>query len=199
MVKLIIFDFNGVATKGGYAKSMPILAKRYNIPKQALYDIFYTKYLNMGATNQISEDDVWRLPVKHFGIKDDWRQIRKFHWDLQTPNFPVVNLANKLRKNYQVIILTKNISGQLDYIVKQTKIDKYFDEIINTQELNLPKASHRTMLYITNKFRVKPQEIIYIDDQDDNLIESKKIGIKTILYKNFRQFKRELDQYLDTG
>lgn len=192
MIKLIIFDFNGVATTGGYAKTMPILAKRYKVPLQQIYDVFYTKYLNLGATNKISEDDVWRLPVKHFGIKDDWRKLRKLHLDMQNPQKRVVTLANKLRKNYQVIMLTKNISGQLAYVIKRTGMDQYFDEVINTQTLNLPKASKKTMRYIMKKFSVKPKESIYIDDQEDNLKEAKKVGIRTILYANFRQFKKEL-------
>lgn len=198
MIKLIIFDFNGVSTKGGYAKTIPILAKRYKIPKQKMYDIFYTKYLNLGATNKISEQDVWRLPVKHFDIKDDWQKLRKFHLDLQVPNKIVCNYANRLRKKYRIIMLTKNISGQLNYVIKNTHVSKYFDEIINTQKLNLPKASHKTMQYIMKKFSLNPNEIIYIDDQKDNLEQAKKIGIFTILYKKFSQFKLELNKILNS-
>ena len=67
--------------------------------------------------------------------------------------------------------------------------------MINTWELGLPKASRKTINVITKRFKVKPSEIIYIDDQESNLVEARKMGIKTIFYQNFKQFKKEFDRY----
>lgn len=47
------------------------------------------------------------------------------------------------------------------------------------------------MKYLAKRFNVKPNEVIYIDDQEDNLSDAKKLGIHTILYKDFKQFKKE--------
>jgi len=46
------------------------------------------------------------------------------------------------------------------------------------------------------RLKVKPQEIVYADDQRNNLVDAKKMGIKTIFVKNFNQFKKDLNKYL---
>jgi len=35
-----------------------------------------------------------------------------------------------------------------------------------------------------------------VDDQDFNLLEANKIGVKTILYKNFKKLKEEMNKIL---
>jgi HAD superfamily hydrolase (TIGR01509 family) len=60
----------------------------------------------------------------------------------------------------------------------------------------LPKASGKTIRYLAKKFRVKFSEIIYIDDQAENLTAARKLGAKTILYKNFNQFKKDFNKFL---
>ncbi len=47
------------------------------------------------------------------------------------------------------------------------------------------------------KFKIKPEEIVYADDQDSNLKDARKLGIKTILVRNFSKFKKELKKSLD--
>lgn len=70
------------------------------------------------------------------------------------------------------------------------------DDVINTWEYSLPKASRQTIQFLCQRFGVKPDEILFADDQLDNLVEPKKAGVKIIYYKNFGQFKKELQRYI---
>ena len=69
--------------------------------------------------------------------------------------------------------------------------------MINTWELNLPKASKKTLRVVMKKFKVRAEEIIYADDQENNLIDARQMGIKTILVKNYNHFLRELKKLLE--
>jgi FMN phosphatase YigB (HAD superfamily) len=39
------------------------------------------------------------------------------------------------------------------------------------------------------KFKVKPEEVFYADDQRENLVEAERMGIKTVFYEDFREFR----------
>ena len=94
-------------------------------------------------------------------------------------------------------MLSKNTRSQFVATKKKfPEVWQSFDKVINTWELGLPKASKKTILTIAKIFKVKPSEIVYIDDQRNNLIEPRKMGVKTIFYQNFEQFKKELNKYL---
>ena len=88
-------------------------------------------------------------------------------------------------------MLSKNTPGQFKETIKQFKIRNTFKNLINTYDLKLPKASVKTIRFVLKKFKVRPEEVIMIDDQAFNLVEPKKLGVKTILYKNFGKMKAD--------
>ncbi len=42
------------------------------------------------------------------------------------------------------------------------------------------------------KLGVKPEEVVFVDDKEENVKAAQDIGINTILFKNSEQFKKEL-------
>ena len=126
-----------------------------------------------------------------------WQELRDLHYRLFTIDQKVVKLNKELNKQgYQTLLLSKNTRSQFATTSKRFGFKKKFKNIINTWELGLPKASTATLKEIMKRFKVKPQEIVYADDQQGNLVDAKKMGVKTILVKNYSQFKKELIQYL---
>ncbi|MCD4760376.1 HAD-IA family hydrolase [bacterium] len=108
-----------------------------------------------------------------------------FDFDLQLNN-----------KGYKVSLLSKNTSGQFTYLVNKYSLDKYFD-VQNTYDLRLEKKDIRTMQYVLKKYKVKGSEVVFVDDQDFNLPNAKKLGVHTHLYKNFKDFKTRLNKVLN--
>lgn len=197
-IKLIIFDAYGVCLTGGYSTTCKFLAKKFRKNWKEIYNIVYTKYFNQAALKKISQDDAWLKAIKELNLPININNLKKKHYDLMGINKSVLSLASELEKNYRILLLSKNTRSQLrDINNRFPEIKKVFGKnIINTWEHNLPKASGETVEFVCERYHVKPQEIIYTDDQQSNLDVAHKMGIKTILYKNFRQFKKELNDYL---
>lgn len=196
-IKLIIIDFYGVMTKGSYRDTCRWLAKKYKLDFDYLYDIIYHKYFSRATLGKISESQSFALPIKELGLKETWQELRRKHLSFQALNESVFNLCLKLQKQgYMILLLSKNTPNQFALNLKQMKIRKYFKNIINTFDLSLPKSSVKTIKYVLKKYKVKPAEVIMTDDQDFNLVEPEKIGVKVILYRNFKIFKKRLNEYL---
>lgn len=195
-IKLILFDFNGVAVIGSHKDTMKYLARNYGHQWQDLYRIFYTKYHNLLAVKKISLKESWEKPLKQFNIPLTWKKAVDIHNSFPRLNRSVINTAGKLRKDYKCVVISKNVREYWRFYKKNLGFHKYFDEVINLQEYKLPKASAKTLNFICQRYKVKPEEIIYIDDQSDNLRIPKKKRVKTILYQNFSQFRKELENYL---
>jgi HAD superfamily hydrolase (TIGR01509 family) len=196
-IKLIIVDYYGVLTLGSYKETCLWLAKKYKMDFNHVYSIVYHKYFSPAALGKITEKQSFELPIKELGLKESWRELRKKHMSFQRKNKPVFNYVLKLqRAGFTIALLSKNTPEQFSEALKKIGTRKYFKNIINTFDLKLPKFSVKTIKYILKKFKVKPEEAMMIDDQDFNLVEASKLGVKTIYYKNFKQFKKELDSYL---
>lgn len=191
-IKLIIFDAYGVVIKGGFPPTCQYLAKRFHLPYKKVFAVVYTKWFNMAAERKIMQEQAWRGAIKELGISITWRELHNRHMAQMKLNLPVIRLAKKIRKDYKTLILSKNTKMQWRDGVAKLSAPHYFDSSINTQNLGLPKASPKTLHYLMKRFNVKKEEIIYIDDQENNLTSARQLGIKVIYYKSFSQFKREL-------
>lgn len=195
-IKLIIFDAYGVILKGGYPPTMRIFAKMFHRNWKELYAVFYTKYFNLAAEGKIKESEAWKKPIACFGFKLSWKKALDIHLNRMDTLKGNLLLAKKILTRCTTLLLTKNTPIQFkEAVFKRFKLNKYFSYIINTYDLKLPKAGKKTYQYLMKKFKVKPQEIFYVDDQESNLIEAKKMGIHTHLYKNLSSFKKELKKY----
>lgn len=196
-IKLIIVDYHGVFQYGNYWDICNWLAKKYKLNSKRLYEVFYHKYFCQAARREISELDSFALAAKELNLKETGKELREKHIGFFKLNKRVFNLLLNLQKEgYEILFLSKNTSEQFDIGLKMFKVRKYFKNIINTFDLRIEKASPKTMKFVLKKFKVKPTEVVFIDDQDFNLVAPKKMGIKTILYKNYAQFRKELNKFI---
>lgn len=189
-IKLVVFDCYGVTLFGGYPLTMKKVAKMLTRDWKELHEVFYTKYFNLAAMGKITQEEAWKKPIDELGLDITVEEVKKIHYDLFRLNDKIVSFINTL-KDVKVVLVTKNTPEQLKDTEKLIPFIRYFDAVINTYDLNLPKASKETQEYIMNKFCVSADEIIYIDDQEENLVQAKKLGIHIILYSDFNRFMRE--------
>lgn len=193
MIKLIIVDFYGVMTQGSYRETCQWLSKKYGIGYKKLYDIVYHKYFSAAAVGKITERASFAGPIKEFGFRETWQELRRKHLSFQKLNRPVFDLCRELqRAGFTILLLSKNTPWQFKFALKKLKIRRYFKNIINTYDLKLPKASKKTIQAVLKKFNVSPQEAIMIDDQEFNLVQAEKLGVKTIFCKNIARFKQDV-------
>lgn len=197
MIKLIILDMYGVVTRGSYKETCQWLGKKYQRDWKELYAIIYHKYFNQAALGKLSEREFFTKALRELNIPLSWQEISAKHLSFQLPNKGVAALALRLQKReIKILVLSKNIPPHFNDLRRKYHLDKLFPQMINTYDLKLPKSSPKTICYILKKFKVRPEEVIMIDDQDFNLVEPEKIGVKTILYRNTKQLKKEIRKYL---
>lgn len=194
-IQLVIFDAYGVCLTGGYPDTSQALAKKFKRNWQDIYAVLYTKYFNQAATKVVTQQEAWSHTIKDLNLPTTVNATKKLHYDLMGFNANVLKIVGETHKKTQVVLLSKNTRSQLADINRKFPIlRKVFGRhnIINTWEYDLPKASKETMLMVLKRYGVRDaSKVIYIDDQDTNLVAARQLGVKTILYKNFEQFKKE--------
>jgi len=89
------------------------------------------------------------------------------------------DLINKLKDNYpsiKLVIATNHISLIRKYIESNFSVS----DIIISGEINKIKPNEDFYNYLINKYCIKNNELLFIDDNDNNIIFAKKLGINTI-------------------
>lgn len=196
-IKLIVFDFNGMLTKLSYRHLARYIAKKYHLSFDQVYDVLYHKYFNQAALKQIGELEFYDKTRQELHLEESARKLQQIHLAKNKLNKSVFDYGLSLMKRgYTVVLLSKNIPHQFKVEVRSLNVHKYYPYIVNTSELGLPKASRQTMRYLLKKYHAKPKQTVIIDDQNFNLPPAKQMGIHTIHYKNFQDFKKKLEKII---
>ena len=78
-------------------------------------------------------------------------------------------------------VFTNGSNDHVKNIIKNVGIDDLFDGIFDIKDCNLiPKPSLEPYKQLVKKFRIIPEETIFIEDIAKNLEPAKKLGMKTV-------------------
>ncbi len=193
MIKTIIFDVGGVYMKGSFVdfvnKSRKILGinENFHTDKQVTFD----KKFNEG---KVSAETCFK---KYFGVPISDAQMKKIIKIWTTtwkPTQQMKNLVVKLKKNYQLAILSNSdLLNSPNYYQKGWY--QYFDPVILSHELGVLKPNPKIYKTLLGKITSKASECLFIDDQIDCLKSAQKLGINTILFKSLSQLKSDLKKF----
>jgi len=104
----------------------------------------------------------------------------------------IKNIIISLKKSgYIIATITNTNKFHFDF---HRKIGHYkdFDVVIASCEVGLQKPDERIYLMLIEKLGLKPEEIVFIDNFEDNLTTAERIGMKTITYKDPEHLKESL-------
>ena len=104
----------------------------------------------------------------------------------------ILDLAKELRTKYKTSYFTNYNEDYWIKIEQKFNLTPYFDWGIVSYQVKTRKPAKEGFMIILNHFHVKPEEAIFIDDQENNLGEAKRLGINTIIFKDKEQLEKEL-------
>ena len=192
MIKAIIFDWGGVLIRNPTPTLTKIFSELLNITKKE-FIFLYSRYEDAFQRGKLSEDEFWDricndLNIKKPSIKSLWNYAFRISYK---ENKKVFSLASSLKKNgYKIGFLSNSEVSSMDVFLEKNY--KIFDAIIFSCKEGFRKPEKEIFEIIISKLYVSPKESVFIDDKKENLDGAKKIGMKTILFKNYNKLIDEL-------
>ncbi len=107
-----------------------------------------------------------------------------------------IEIIKKLKGSYRLLLLSnfdKETFAQL--YTRYRPIFDLFDGMVISGQVGLLKPYKPVYQHLLNSYKITAEETIFVDDQEENLREPRKMGLKTILYKKHSQLLRELQTY----
>lgn len=105
-------------------------------------------------------------------------------------NDEILEYLKTLKDKFRLAIFTTDLI-QDDPLIKE-KIDPIFEKTYSAFKLGITKKVKESYEFLAKDLNVKPEEILFIDDTESNILAATKAGFKTHHYKN----NEELLKYL---
>lgn len=106
------------------------------------------------------------------------------------------NLINNLRNKYpniKIIIATNHLSYVKDFINKNFDVD----DVIISAEINKIKPNIDFYQFILDKYNLEPSELLFLDDNIENVEGAKELGIDTIKVEKEMKLLDEIEKYME--
>jgi epoxide hydrolase-like predicted phosphatase len=128
---------------------------------------------------------------KKFKIKGDIKKVwmRVALKDIKI-NKQLLKIIDGLRKEYAVAVLS-NVTQTRGMLDEYFAIYSHFDNVFLSYKLKMVKPSKNIYQTVLKKLKVKPEEVLFIDDKESNLKTARELGIKSIQFNNNAQLVSE--------
>lgn len=198
MIKNIVFDLGGVVVD---YDPREFLVDRFMNEKleNRLYDITFGSAewlkLDAGMITRAEAEGIMQRKGEKIGHKFEIDVVLNDWMDMLKNKEDTISLMRKLHKNgYRLYYLSNIAEDTLVHLAKRS-FWVLFDGGIASCEESILKPDVKIYEKLLRKFAMQPQETIFIDDRQANIITASDLGIVGIRYKNMRELVKALTSY----
>ena len=188
MIKAIIFDLGNVIILHNNEKFFLKVLSKYKIFNRDLFQKVELESRLKMDYGEITSHEYIRNINKQTGsnIKEkDYYNIF-FSKPQSKLNTNLIGLIKELRRKYKIFLLANNNKPMHEFI-KSKKLDKLFDKVLFSYQVGLKKPDPKFFERLLSGTKIKSEECVFVDDREDYMPRVKKLKMKTIVYKNFKQ------------
>jgi glucose-1-phosphatase len=194
MIKAITFDLDGVYFVNGKSNFIKTLAG-LGVGEEEAVRVF----LKSGEMNKFykegrwTDKQYWEWAIKEWGLSMAVEEIVKLLIDGYETNKRVAETVKKVRKaGYKTLICSNNFPARINGLQKRFGFLDNFDAWALSYEVEVTKPSPTIFKELVSKAGVKASEIVFADDNEDNLSGARRVGIQTFFYEDFDKYLEDL-------
>ncbi|MCR4604522.1 MAG: HAD family phosphatase [Eubacterium sp.] len=195
-IKNIIFDVGDVLVSFRYRDYMGDLGFDDETVEFLTKNMIFTDFWKGMDLGQEDVDEACdhfcaRFPELKEKIELFWNNIEDIvgEYDYSLP------LVQSMKaKGYKVFLLSNYPDKLADMHWKHFSFLPEVDGYIISAKVGLAKPDQKIYLMLMDRYRLKPEECIFIDDREDNLAPAEKLGLQTILFESYEDLIKKLEE-----
>ncbi|OGL52201.1 hypothetical protein A3K55_00040 [Candidatus Shapirobacteria bacterium RBG_13_44_7] len=198
MIRAVTFDLDGV-----YFTEDSFQTFKANFPKnttdQNLIDHVLSKSDEITQSKQeiLTEDQYWNYVRSQLGVSTSNKEISKLLADSYQVNPNVVDIVKKTRNlGVKTCICTNNFPTRINALQDKFHFLDDFDVQIFSYQVNATKPDPKIFQALINQSDCQPNEIVFADDKEANVISAQSLGINAFIYQGFDHFLDKLRSFL---
>jgi putative hydrolase of the HAD superfamily len=194
MIKAICFDLVGVYFTPKGVQEFKKNLEEMNISKEKIDAvIFNSNEVDALKTGTLPDEKFWDYVNNSFNLNknmEEWVELFMKGYEVDPD---IEKLVQIIRKNgYKTCICSNNFKSGIQALDNKFHFLSNFDVVVFSYEVGVRKPDKKIFQTLIDKSGVKPEEIVFSDDNPEKLSGAKELGINTFVYENFEQFQKEL-------
>jgi len=189
MIRAIIFDCYGVLVTDALFHLLDPLFTRDPTAHDRIRGV-----LGMADAGLLTADEASAKIAAEIGLSPD--EYRRKTLEGEVKDQQLLDYIENLRRHYKTGMLTNIPKGNLARRFTSAELARYFDVTIASGEIGAAKPDPEAYETVAERLGVQPDECIFVDDRQRYLDGAQAVGMQTVLYQNFLQFRGQLEALL---
>lgn len=196
MVKAMIFDFGGVLAEEGFKEGLKAIGRKNGFAPDDFFMVAEELIYQSGyVTGMSDESHYWNSVRERTGISGSDAELREEILKRFILRSEMIQFVEKIKPLFVIAILSDQ-TNWLDEINQETPFYHHFNYIFNSFRLKKSKKDPTIFKDVCSEMGFKPEEILFVDDNIENVKQASSNGLQTIHFKGILNFKKEIEKYL---
>ncbi len=195
-IKVLLFDLGNVLVDFDPDPAMKRIAGFCSkSPGEILNLLSSSGAVNSFEKGELSAPDFYKRVKEILGLNlgyDSFVSIWNEVFFFSSKNRSVYHIANKLKQNYRIALLSNTNILHYRYIDENFPVLGIFDKKFLSFEIGAIKPERLIYEKVINLLGVLPKDIFYIDDRPDLVKEASRLGINGFVFTGIKQLVRDL-------
>jgi len=195
-IKNIVFDLGNTLVYFDYCyfyDGLSHLEKKANARKLKKY--FTDEKFDIKIGNaKLTIKEAFKILKKKFNLRTGYSDFYYLYCDIFWENTQMKNfLENKLlNTGYRLFMLSNVDASHINYIDNNFPYVKHIKKRVLSYKVKAVKPDKKIYKYLLEKYKLIPEETLFIDDLKANILSAKTHGLNTIHYNSHKKFLKEI-------
>jgi len=195
--KAVIFDFGGVLAEEGFREGLKAIARKNGLAPDNFFAVAENLIYSTGyVTGMSGEADFLNALREKTGITESDEEIREEILKRFILRPDVIRHVDDIRSSGKVTAMLSDQTDWLDELNERTPFYQHFDYVFNSFKIKKGKRDPSIFRDVCSITGFKPEEVIFIDDNINNVKRALGEGLKAIHFKDMESFKKEIGSYV---
>ncbi|MDD5155019.1 MAG: HAD family phosphatase [Candidatus Omnitrophica bacterium] len=195
-IEAVIFDLGNVLIDFDYYIAINRISLFAAKSPNQIFELFFdSKLTALFEEAKISPEEFFSKVKEMLGLKLDYEGFLPI-WNeiffLTPKNEQVYKIAQELKDNYALALISNVNILHFDYIKKQFPALSLFKNIVTSCEVKATKPSPLIYQKALDELGASPQNTFYTDDRPELVEGARSLGIKGFIFKGAAQLRKDL-------
>jgi putative hydrolase of the HAD superfamily len=186
MITVIMLDIGGVVldTEKSFRAIYEDFGKKIGLPPGKSEE-FHERYIARMLSGKMSARQFFRVLRKKFLLREKERELMDLWVGVAVRrskvNKQLLRVLARLQKTANIVALS-NITEMRMAVDERLGIYHYFDRLFLSCQLGMRKPHKRIYRYALKHLKVRPEQVLFIDDKEANVAAARELGMNTIRF-----------------
>lgn len=197
-IRVVMFDLGGVLLRTNDPRPRVELGRRFGLSREEIEKLVFGSEVSLKAEiGQAEPGEVWAHVQKKLRIAyHELAAIQDAFWAGDRLDEDLLAFVSTLRGRYRTVLLSNAWMDMRKNVARRFGSLDAFEMQIFSAEVGLRKPDPRIFQHVLDLLGADPEEIVFVDDFSENILAARKLGFRTIPFKNVQQTKNELEALL---